>query len=140
MRCKNRKINMDDGFTLVELLAVIVILGIIIAIAIPAVGGVIDKADSDSDKSEIELIKEATRIYVASEYDNIQFIGVPPQHQVPIYEGTGTEAGKPSLYDMGYLDNLDNDDPINGTVTIKKNKPEENSDNYRYMFEVDIEK
>lgn len=59
----------EDGFTLVELLAVIVILGIIVAIAIPAVGNIIERAQSDANDSEIALIEDAARIYFTTEDD-----------------------------------------------------------------------
>ena len=59
--------NREEGFTLVELLAVIVILGIIVAIAIPAIGNVIQKAQSDSDAAEEQLIIDAARLYQTSE-------------------------------------------------------------------------
>ena len=55
--------NREEGFTLVELLAVIVILGIIVAIAIPAIGNVINKAQTDSDKAEVQLVIDAARLY-----------------------------------------------------------------------------
>lgn len=64
MRNKIRQMmKKEDGFTLVELLAVIVILGIIVAIAIPAVGRVVDDARSDSRDAETELVIDAARIY-----------------------------------------------------------------------------
>jgi len=53
----------EKGFTLVELLAVIVILGIIVAIAIPAIGSVINSAQSDATEAEITLITDAARLY-----------------------------------------------------------------------------
>ncbi len=54
----------EKGFTLVELLAVIVILGIIVAIAIPAVGNIIDNAQTDADEQEQALIIDAARLYM----------------------------------------------------------------------------
>lgn len=54
---KNQK-----GFTLVELLAVIVILGIILAIAIPAIGNVIEKSEDDAHKANVELFENAARL------------------------------------------------------------------------------
>ena len=54
----------EKGFTLVELLAVIVILGIIVAIAIPAVGNIIDNAQEDADEQEQALIIDAARLYM----------------------------------------------------------------------------
>jgi len=59
---KNQK-----GFTLVELLAVIVILGIIAAIAIPAIGHIINKTDDKAKVSEAVQIIDAAKLYVASE-------------------------------------------------------------------------
>ena len=58
-----KMIKGEKGFTLVELLAVIVILGIIVAIAIPAIGKVIDNAKTDANDAEITLITDAARLY-----------------------------------------------------------------------------
>lgn len=58
-----KMIKGEKGFTLVELLAVIVILGIIVAIAIPAIGTVIEKAEEDADEAAVEMILDATRLY-----------------------------------------------------------------------------
>ena len=58
-----KMIKNEKGFTLVELLAVIVILGIIVAIAIPAIGNVINKAEDDANDAEIGMIIDAARLY-----------------------------------------------------------------------------
>ena len=58
-----KSMRREDGFTLVELLAVIVILGIILAIAIPAIGGVINRAQEDADAAEQDLVVDAGRLY-----------------------------------------------------------------------------
>lgn len=49
----------QKGLTLVELLAVIVILGIVAAIAVPAIGGVIERSKKNADAATIELVKDA---------------------------------------------------------------------------------
>jgi type IV pilus assembly protein PilA len=57
----------DRGLTLVELLAVIVILGIIAAIAVPSIGGIIEKSRADAVKAEGIQVLNAAKLYVASE-------------------------------------------------------------------------
>ncbi|MFC5733682.1 prepilin-type N-terminal cleavage/methylation domain-containing protein [Cytobacillus gottheilii] len=58
---KNQK-----GLTLIELLAVIVILGIIAAIAIPSIGGIINKSEKDATVAEGIQIISAAKMYVTS--------------------------------------------------------------------------
>lgn len=53
-RIKNQK-----GFTLVELMATLGILALIVAIAVPAIGGIIDNADKQADGSSINMIESA---------------------------------------------------------------------------------
>ena len=64
MRNKLKKIwNKEDGFTLVELLGVIVILGLIIAIAVPALGNIINNASKTTKDAQETLILDAAQIY-----------------------------------------------------------------------------
>ncbi|EIJ79046.1 hypothetical protein PB1_15849 [Bacillus methanolicus PB1] len=60
-RLKNQK-----GLTLIELLAVIVILGIISAIAVPSIGGLINKSKSDATVAEGIQIINAAKLYVTT--------------------------------------------------------------------------
>lgn len=55
------------GVTLVELLAVIVILGIIAAIAVPTIGGLIERQRENAAAAEWDNIKEAARLYIVDE-------------------------------------------------------------------------
>ncbi|KAB8137496.1 type II secretion system protein [Gracilibacillus oryzae] len=82
----------EKGFTLVELLAVIVILGIIVAIAVPAIGGIIDKAETDSDEAEDELVLDAARL---AEVNG---------------EFTGTSMTEWDLVSKGYLEQRSGDE------------------------------
>ncbi|WP_070120821.1 type II secretion system protein [Bacillus marinisedimentorum] len=57
----------EKGFTLVELLAVIVILGIISAIAVPSVGKIIDKTENDATVADAIQIINAAKLAHASD-------------------------------------------------------------------------
>jgi type IV pilus assembly protein PilA len=58
-----RFLKNEKGLTLIELLAVIVILGIISAIAVPSIGGLINKTKEDAQVAEAVQIINAARIY-----------------------------------------------------------------------------
>lgn len=65
MRKKIKDIlNKEEGFTLVELLAVIVILGIIVVIAVPMIGNVVGRAQTGAKTAETELVVDAAQLYV----------------------------------------------------------------------------
>jgi type IV pilus assembly protein PilA len=54
----------QKGLTLVELLAVIVILGVIAAIAVPAIGGVITNSKTNADIQSEDLLRDAAVRYM----------------------------------------------------------------------------
>ncbi|MFW6319928.1 MAG: prepilin-type N-terminal cleavage/methylation domain-containing protein, partial [Bacillota bacterium] len=68
-------IKNNKGVTLVELLIVIVILGIIAAVSIPAVGNIVDNAQRDAFGAEANNIRSAATTYCAqsSAVDACQF-------------------------------------------------------------------
>lgn len=77
MRKKIRELmKKEEGFTLVELLAVIVILGIIVAIAVPAIGNVMDRADAGAKESEAELVIDAAQLYYTATEETAESVDV----------------------------------------------------------------
>ncbi|MFC4022541.1 competence type IV pilus major pilin ComGC [Oceanobacillus longus] len=102
----------EKGFTLVELLAVIVILGIILAIAVPSVSGLITKSENDAKQANVELIENAARLADLSGLfpeggmsveDLITEGFLDGDIDVPggseVYKGTVTKAGDTFTYD-----------------------------------------
>lgn len=52
----------EGGFTLVELLAVLAILALIVGIAIPMIGNVVQNSQVKADDAQIELIVDAAQL------------------------------------------------------------------------------
>jgi type IV pilus assembly protein PilA len=69
MKVLMNKWKEQKGLTLVELLAVIVILGIIAGIAVPTVGGIIENSKEDAHSANIQMFENAGRLAVASNED-----------------------------------------------------------------------
>jgi len=78
----------ERGLTLIELLAVIVILGIIAAIAVPAIGAIMDNSKKDAHIANAQQIVSAARLAVTAD-KNTQSVYTLQQ-----------------LYDKGYLENI----------------------------------
>ncbi|RTR27321.1 prepilin-type N-terminal cleavage/methylation domain-containing protein [Robertmurraya yapensis] len=61
-----KRLKNQRGLTLVELLAVIVILGIVSAIAVPSIGGIIEKSKEDALKADAIQVLNAAKLYASS--------------------------------------------------------------------------
>jgi type IV pilus assembly protein PilA len=64
MNTRYKLLKNQKGLTLVELLAVIVILGVISAIAVPAIGGMINNSKINADVQTELLIRDAAVQYL----------------------------------------------------------------------------
>jgi type IV pilus assembly protein PilA len=66
LKAIKKKMKDQRGLTLIELLAVIVILGIIAAIAVPSIGNIIQKSKVDAVKADAVNVLNAGKIYLAA--------------------------------------------------------------------------
>lgn len=115
-----------NAFTLIELLAVIIILGVIIAIVVPAVINTIKDSKERAYQTNVEAIKSATESYMNMSFENYKQQLVNPGY-ITISINT--------LIDEGFL-KTDIRNPKTGESfvgSVKVTKVSENKYNYEFI-------
>ena len=98
--------NSKSGFTLIEILLVVVIIGILAAVAIPRLGGRVKQAQVAAAQADVNNIGMALRLY---EVDNGAYPGslqglVASPGAVPNWRGPYLEKGVPNdPWGNGYI-------------------------------------
>ena len=111
----------ERGLTLIELLVVVVILGIIAAIAVVAIGGLIENSRKDAQVANAKQLVSAAKLYVSSN----------PIESGKLSYVTSTSGDK-NVLDK-YIDSLK--DPMNGDAAYQEayvNVAKDSSGKYTY--------
>lgn len=101
-----RKLHGEGGFTLVELIVVIVIMGILTAAVVPVVTGYVADAQEKVSSSNVYMVEQAARLYI-TDWEN-------SGNSVDSTTITASE-----LTEKGYLANLSKDENYSITITKK---------------------
>ena len=99
-----RIVKNEKGLTLIELLAVIVILAIISAIAVPAIGNIIENTRYNAAKADAINVLNAANLYFTDEPDQ-------------------TSVTVSTLKTEKYLDNAGKLESVSTTATVTKGSP-----------------
>nr|WP_268872883.1 type II secretion system protein [Neobacillus fumarioli] len=94
-----KRLKEQKGMTLIELLAVIVILGIISAIAIPSILGLIDNSKKDAHVANARQMINSAKLAVTGD-SSLQ----PPDDKTPVY------VTLKYLQDKGYIETVKDPD------------------------------
>lgn len=98
-----KRIKNEKGLSLVELLAVIVILGIVAAIAIPAIGNIIDSSRVKAAKADAANVLSAAQIYFLENPDAEKFEGAAGEGAAGTGEATDVTDWKAYVEDLGTI-------------------------------------
>lgn len=118
-----------EGFTLVELLAVIVIIGIIYLIVFPSVTSFIDKSKEKSYNIQVDLIEKASKKWVVDNTDEL--LKKDPYHLNNINLTLTTLKKDGYLQDM-FIENPKNKKIMTGCVVVSY---QSNKNQYEYTYE-----
>ena len=64
------KKNLNNGFTLIELVIIMVILGVLAAVAVPRLGSTIDSSEESAEEAVIGNLRSALEVYAMDQVVN----------------------------------------------------------------------
>lgn len=117
---KRKNGHLNDGFTLIEMLVVITILGILMGIAVLGFSGADRASTIKSCKVDYQSVQSALSS-LKNDYPDLATVGSTPLTDPDLYSNTGTGTGTSSvngtLAYLGYMSSL-NDNKTKYLITI----------------------
>ncbi len=137
---KHRKKTQFNGFTLIELIVVLAILGLILAIAVPNYMAVQTKAEETADQREAELLAEAMQRALADgtiwveTTDETTFIRAKhPKKDKSIVIGSKKKTKKKTNTNQSNFNKIF--DPIYSNEPLEPNSSEAMTDDYYFLID-----
>lgn len=134
---KNKK-----GFTIVELLVVILILGVLLSIALPAIFNMNKRIKDRSYDSKIEMIETAAINYAQNHANALRSavntkLGIT---HCPMKDANGHIINHPSINDSIFVSSMDNIFVKYDCIkdTLKGNSSSQKDDDYKYVFDINV--
>ena len=72
------KKNLNNGFTLIELVIIMVILGVLAAVAVPRLGNTIDSSEESAEEAVVGNLRSALEVYAMEQVVNNSNKSYPP--------------------------------------------------------------